>query len=174
MFGGHLLENFLTTSEKKVVATFISDQSKMSLRPKLRRFYDVFATSLHRLQKDMAFINSRSLLLAKDMFFWKQKFDVKQLKMNKFINSTIMNKINVTLLQSPLLPPSMLINEWLRKREAEFSTKAPTTTNLQHWIRGKGGSGNIKSRIFTVTLSFVQDCLKIHEYSVCYIFKDWD
>ena len=30
------------TSLKKVVATSISDQSKTSLRPKIRRFYDVF------------------------------------------------------------------------------------------------------------------------------------
>ena len=29
-------------------------------------------------------LSFRSLLLAKDMFFGKQKFDVKQLKMNKF------------------------------------------------------------------------------------------
>ena len=34
---------------EKVVATSISDQSKTSLRPKLRRSYDVFATSLCRL-----------------------------------------------------------------------------------------------------------------------------
>ena len=37
---------------KMVVATSISDQSKTSLRPKLRHFYDVFVTSLSRLGKD--------------------------------------------------------------------------------------------------------------------------
>ena len=37
---------------KKVAATSISDQSKTSLRSKLRRFYDVFATSLRRLCVD--------------------------------------------------------------------------------------------------------------------------
>ena len=41
---------------------------------------------------------------------------------------------------------------------AEFSAKAPTTTNSQHWIGGKGGNGNIKSKFFGVTLGFVQDC----------------
>ena len=46
---GRLLEDVLTTSLKKIVTTSISDQSKMSLRPKLRCFYDVFATSLCRL-----------------------------------------------------------------------------------------------------------------------------
>ena len=39
---------------------------------------------------------------------------------------------------------------------AEFSAKAPTTTNLQHGIGGKGGNGNIKSKLFGVTL--VEDC----------------
>ena len=34
---------------KKVVATYISDQSTTYLRPKFRRFYDVFATSLYWL-----------------------------------------------------------------------------------------------------------------------------
>ena len=34
-----------------------------------------------------ASINSRCLLLGKDMFFGKPKFDVKQLKINKFIKS---------------------------------------------------------------------------------------
>ena len=34
---------------KKVVATTISDQSKTSLRQKLRRFHDVFTTTLFRL-----------------------------------------------------------------------------------------------------------------------------
>ena len=88
--------------------------------------------------------------------------------------TTIVDKINVTLHQSLLSSHSMLINKWLRQREAEFSSKAPTTTNLQYWIGGKGGNGNIKSRFFGVTLDFVQDCLKIHEYCICYIFKDWD
>ena len=54
---GRLLEDVLKTSpgrrlndaSKKVVATFISNQSKTTLRPNLRRFYDVFATSLCRL-----------------------------------------------------------------------------------------------------------------------------
>ena len=45
---------------------------------------------------------------------------------------TIVDKINVTLLQSPLFPHSMLINECLKQQEAEFSAKAPATTNLQH------------------------------------------
>ena len=45
-------------------------------------------------------------------------------------STTIMDKINVTLLQSPLCPHSMLISKWLRQREAEFSAEAPTTTNL--------------------------------------------
>ena len=49
MSRGRLLEDVLTTSLKKVVATSISDQSRTSLRPKLRRFYDVIATSLCRL-----------------------------------------------------------------------------------------------------------------------------
>ena len=43
------LKDVLKTSSKKLVATSISDQCKTSLRPKLRRFYDVFATSLCRL-----------------------------------------------------------------------------------------------------------------------------
>ena len=34
---------------------------------------------------ERASINIRSLLLAKNMFFGKQKFDVKQLKLNRFI-----------------------------------------------------------------------------------------
>ena len=89
-------------------------------------------------------------------------------------STTIVDKINVTLLQSPLCSNSMLINEWMRQREAEYFAKAPTTTNLQHLIGGKGGNGNIKSRFFGVTLSFVQDCLKIYEYCICYRFKDWD
>ena len=49
MSSGRLLEDVLTTSLEKVVATSISDKSRTSLRPKLRRFYDVFATSLCRL-----------------------------------------------------------------------------------------------------------------------------
>ena len=39
--------------KKKIVATSISDQSRTSLRPKLKRFYDVFATSLCRLGRVM-------------------------------------------------------------------------------------------------------------------------
>ena len=39
-------------------------------------------------------IKSHSLLLAKDMFFRKQKFDVKQFKMNKFIFDVKQLKIN--------------------------------------------------------------------------------
>ena len=58
--------------------------------------------------------------------------------------STIEDKTNVTLLQFLLSPCSMLINERLRQREAEFSTKAPTTANLQHWNGDKGGNGNIR------------------------------
>ena len=41
---------------KKVVATSISNQTKTSLRPKLRRFYDVFATSLRWLGKSIFLI----------------------------------------------------------------------------------------------------------------------
>ena len=89
-------------------------------------------------------------------------------------STPIVDKINVTLLQTPLCPHLMLISEWLRQREAKFSAKAPTTTNLQHWIGEKRGNGNIKSRFFGVTLGFVQDCLKIHEYCIWYIFKNWD
>ena len=59
-------------------------------------------------------------------------------------NTTIVDKTNVTLLQSPFPPSLMLINEWLRQREAEFSAKALTTTNLQHWTEGEGGNGNLK------------------------------
>ena len=44
---------------KKVVATSISDQSKTSLRSKLRRFYDVFATSLCRLGSPKPFLRKR-------------------------------------------------------------------------------------------------------------------
>ena len=69
----------------------------------------------------------------------------------------IVDKIHVTFLPSPLSPHSMLINEWLRHQKAEFSAKTPTTTNLQHWIKGKGGNGNKKSRFFGVTSGFVQD-----------------
>lgn len=46
---GRLLEDVLSMSWKKVVATSISDQSKTSLRPNLRRFHDIFATSWYRL-----------------------------------------------------------------------------------------------------------------------------
>ena len=57
MSWGRLVEDVLRTFPgrrpddvlKKVVATSISDQSRTSLRPKLRRFYEVFATSLCRL-----------------------------------------------------------------------------------------------------------------------------
>ena len=78
--------------------------------------------------------------------------------MNFFNFQTIVENINVTLLESLLSPYSMLINDWLRQQEAEFSIKAPTTTNLQHWIGRERGNGNIKSRFFVVTLGFVQDC----------------
>ena len=92
----------------------------------------------------------------------KNKFLLHSFRSNPcldFFNiQTIVDKINVTLLQSPISPHSMLINEWLRQQVAKFSTKAPTTTNLQHWIGGKGGNGNIKSKFFGVTVGFVQDC----------------
>ena len=52
----------------------------------------------------------------------------------------------------------MLMNERLSQREAGFSTKAPTTANLQHWNRGKCGNGNIRVDFFGVTLDFVQNC----------------
>ena len=45
MSPGRRLDNVL----KKVVSTSISDQSRTYLRPKLRRFYDVIAASLCRL-----------------------------------------------------------------------------------------------------------------------------
>ena len=53
---GRLLEDVLMTFPgrrlddvlKKGRRDFISDQSKTPLRPKLRRFYNVFATSLFR------------------------------------------------------------------------------------------------------------------------------
>ena len=54
-----------------------------------------------------ASLNSRSLLLAKYMFFGKQKFDDKQLKMNKFIESIsqfIISTSNATL-EVPSLRP---------------------------------------------------------------------
>ena len=51
-----------------------------------------------------------------------------------------------------------LINERLRQRESEFSIKAPTTANLQHWNEGKGGNGNLRVDFFGVSLDFVQDC----------------
>ena len=41
----------------------------------------------------------------------------------------IVNKIHITLLQSPLSPDSILINKLLRHREAKFSAKVSTTTN---------------------------------------------
>ena len=49
MYWKRLLKDVLTTSWKKTVATSISDQSKTSLRTKLKTFYDVFTTSLCRL-----------------------------------------------------------------------------------------------------------------------------
>ena len=39
-------------------------------------------------------MNSRSLLLANDMFYEKQNFDIKQLKMNKFIFDVKQLKMN--------------------------------------------------------------------------------
>ena len=45
MSHGRRLDNVL----RKVVTTSILGQSKMSLRRKLRRIYDVFVTSLYRL-----------------------------------------------------------------------------------------------------------------------------
>ena len=53
-----LLEDVSTTSWNKIVANSISDQSKTSLRPKLRRFYDVFTTSLCRLGSYFSFCES--------------------------------------------------------------------------------------------------------------------
>ena len=100
------------------------------------------------------------------------RFRIKFSTLFKWVSiSTIVDKINVTLQQSPLSPHSMLINEWLRQREAEFSAKAPTTTNLQHWIGGKGGNGNIKCRFFAVTLGLVQDCS--FTYISKFIFSNW-
>ena len=52
------------TPLKKVVATSILDQSRTSLRPKLRRFQDVFATSLCRL----------GIGGWKYLMFWNDKF----------------------------------------------------------------------------------------------------
>ena len=72
--------------------------------------------------------------------------------------ATIVDKTNLTPLQCSLSPHSLLINEWLRQRKAELSTKAPTIANLQHWNEGKGGQREYTSRIFSVTLGFVQDC----------------
>ena len=43
---GQFLEDVLATSYKKVLATSISGESKTSLRPKIRRLYNGFATSL--------------------------------------------------------------------------------------------------------------------------------
>ena len=69
----------------------------------------------------------------------------------RFFNfHTIVDKTNVTLLQSPLSPQSMLINERLRQREGECSAKAPTTRNLQHWNWGKGGQYQYASRYTTL------------------------
>ena len=42
---GRLLQDVFATSQKKVVATSISDQHKTSPRPKIRRLMDVFKTS---------------------------------------------------------------------------------------------------------------------------------
>ena len=72
--------------------------------------------------------------------------------------TTIVDKTNVTLLQSPLSPHSMLINERLTQRETGFSTKEPTITTLQNLNWGKRGQWKYKSRFFGVTLRFVQDC----------------
>ena len=46
--------------------------------------------------------------------------------------STIEDKTNVTLLQSPLSSHSMLINEGLTQLETGFFTKEPTIATLQH------------------------------------------
>ena len=54
----------------------------------------------------------RSFVLAKDMFFGKQKFDVKQLKMNKFIKSiwqVIISTSNTTLDVASLRPCMFII-----------------------------------------------------------------
>ena len=71
--------------------------------------------------------------------------------------ATNVDKINVTFLQSPLFPHSMLINECLKQWEAEFSAKVPAATNLQHWIGGKGGNKSMKNGFFGVTLGFAKD-----------------
>ena len=57
--------------------------------------------------------------------------------------STIEDKTNVTLLQSPLSSHSMLINEGLTQLETGFFAKEPTIATLQHWIGGEGSNGNI-------------------------------
>ena len=62
------LEDFL----EKVVATSISDQSKTSLRPKLRRFYDVFATS-SRSFPDVFKTSLRRLKTSPRLFLVKTK-----------------------------------------------------------------------------------------------------
>ena len=46
---GRLLQDVFATSQKKVIATSISDQYKTFLRPKIRRFMDLFKTSYGRL-----------------------------------------------------------------------------------------------------------------------------
>ena len=74
-------------------------------------------------------------------WFSKQIFKLLSSKNKK---ASIVEKTNVTLLQSPLSHHSLLINERLRQREAEFSIKALTTANLKHWNRGKRGNGNIR------------------------------
>ena len=66
---GRLLEDVLTTSLKKVVANSTSDISKTSLRPKIRRFYDVFVSA------DIELIKNRSKVQEKNMSckFWPMK-----------------------------------------------------------------------------------------------------
>ena len=75
---GRFLEDVLRTFpgrrpedvlKKKVVATSISDQSRTYLRPKLRRFYDVFAMSLCRLGNDQP-INILLITMTKLWFSW--------------------------------------------------------------------------------------------------------
>ena len=75
--------------------------------------------------------------------------------------STIEDKTNVTLLQSPLSSHSMLINEGLTQLETGFFTKEPTIATLNRWEREQW---KYNSRFFGVTLGFVQDCLKTHDY----------
>ena len=68
--GGLLLlrEKVLETSSKTVVATSFSDQSKTSLRLELKRFYDVFATSLCRLGMNFRFLHSEFKNFANTLF----------------------------------------------------------------------------------------------------------